>query len=211
MRWSPPTWAASLLSYHSFYIAYAGKKLKKAENNEQTFFWTNNYLKRTIVRYGLSPLARTLISFMSSWIFFTLPTRRSRQKRASSRPKIPRTYRDQRFPFRSSLSLFFIMPLPSCFLLIVACTDQRKHGEKAPEKQGLYASQGHDYHISNFNHDTLHSFAILHKKKAFFYWSSKSAYSTAPTEQWHQILLAIQLLTNCVLPGFLWLIRHTIN
>lgn len=150
MRWSPPTWAASLLSYHSFYIAYAGKKLKKAENNEQTFFWTNNYLKRTIVRYGLSPLARTLISFMSSWIFFTLPTRRSRQKRASSRPKIPRTYRDQRFPFRSSLSLFFIMPLPSCFLLIVACTDQRKHGEKAHEKQGLYASQGHDLSYFQF-------------------------------------------------------------
>ena len=71
-RWSPPTWAVSFLSYHSFYIAYTGKKLKKAENNEQTFFWTNKYLKRTIVRYGLSPLARTLISFMSSWIFFTL-------------------------------------------------------------------------------------------------------------------------------------------
>lgn len=41
--------------------------------------------------------------------------------------------------------------------------------KRAPEKQGLYASQGHGYHISNFNHDTLHSFAILHKKKAFFY------------------------------------------
>lgn len=54
-RWSPPTWAVSFLSYHSFYIAYTGKKLKKAENDEQTFFWTNKYLKRTIVRYGLSP------------------------------------------------------------------------------------------------------------------------------------------------------------
>lgn len=189
------------------------EKSSKSKNNEQTFFWTNKYLKRTIVRYGLSPLARTLISFMSSWIFFTLPTRSSRQKRANSKPKILRKYRvTNAFPSRSSLSAFFIMPLPSCFLLIVACTDQRKHGEKAHEKQGLYArAKATAYHISNFNHDTLHPFAILHKKKAFFYWSSKSAYSTAPTEQWHQILLAIQLLTNCVLPGFLWLIRHTIN
>lgn len=119
------------------------KKAQKAKNNERTFFWTNKYLKRTIVRYGLSPLARTLISFMSSWIFFTLPTRSSRQKRANSKPKILRKYRvTNAFPSRSSLSAFFIMPLPSCFLLIVACTDQRKHGEKAHEKQGLYASQG---------------------------------------------------------------------
>ena len=42
-------------------------------------------------------------------------TRRSRQKRASSIPKIMRKYRDQRFPFRSSLSLFFIMPPPFYF------------------------------------------------------------------------------------------------
>lgn len=52
---------------------------------------------------------------------------------------------------------------------IVACSDQRKHGEKAPENRGSTQAKATAYHISNFNHDTLHSFAILHKKKAFFY------------------------------------------
>ena len=42
-------------------------------------------------------------------------TRSSRQKRASSRQKILRKYRDQRFPVRSSLSAFFIMPPPFYF------------------------------------------------------------------------------------------------
>ena len=42
--------------------------------------------------------------------------------------------------------------------------------EKKPLKnRGSTQAKATTYHISNFNHDTLHSFAILHKKKAFFY------------------------------------------
>ena len=71
MRWSSPTWNVSF----SYYIAYAGKKTKKSKAaNKFSFEQTNTSKELPFGKYlyGVSSLTRSLISFMSSWIFFTL-------------------------------------------------------------------------------------------------------------------------------------------